>query len=302
LKKIRDNIIKTISKQDISIKDNYKLFRLLENATSLSFFSKYKYEDTYIKLKNRKIKLRIINKNLITKGIIIYVHGGGWVLGSVNSYTNFCKELSDKTKKMVLLIDYRLAPEYKYPAGLNDCYDVIKLIMDNIDKLDINYKDICLMGDSAGANLVASVSLKASKTKEIKIYKQILIYPSLQSDYSNETKYKSVITKGKDYFFTQSKLEEYISLYVKNSNDLKDPYAFPLNKKIITSQPKTLIITADNDPLRDEGKKYAKRLKFWLNDVKYFNFEGAMHGFLTKIIGSKYKKRAIEKVIDFLGD
>ena len=225
----------TITKQDISIKDNYKLFRLLQNATSLSFLSKHNYEDTYVKLEDRNIKLRIINKNLIAKGIIIYIHGGGWVLGSVDSYTNFCKELSNKTNKMVLLIDYRLAPEYKYPAGLNDCYDVIKLVMDNIDKFDINYKDISLMGDSAGANLVAAVSLKANKTKEIKIYKQILIYPALKGNYSNKTKYKSIESKNKNYFFTQSKVEEYINLYIKNSNDLKDPYAFPLNKKIITS-------------------------------------------------------------------
>lgn len=302
MKRLKDNIIKNISKQDINIKKNYKLFRFLEKVLSFDVLNKNKYEDIFAQLEDRKIKLRVFNASSKKNGIIIFIHGGGWVLGSIESYTNICKEISQNTNRMVISIDYRLAPEYPYPAGFNDCYEVVNLIMNHLNLIDLNDKNVCLMGDSAGANLVAAISLKSRKTKDFKIYKQILLYPALQSDYSNKTKYKSVITKGKDYFLTQNKLQEYISLYIKNSKYLKDYYAFPLNKKMLFFQPQTLLITSDNDPLRDEGRKYARRLKLCFNKVKYYNFEGAMHGFLTQIIGKKYKNKAFEKIIEFLGD
>jgi len=296
MNKIKEKITENISNIDINIKKNYKTYRKIQNV--FSFFKlNNNYDDRVINLNDRSIKIRIFNKNNINNGLIIYIHGGGWVLGSVESYTKICKEISDLTNKTVISIDYRLAPEFPYPCGFNDCYDIIKLINNNF-----NSDDICLMGDSAGANLVASVSLKARRTKEFKVKRQILVYPALQSDYSNDTRYKSVLTKGKKYFLTQKQLQDYISLYIKNKEDLKDYYAFPLNKKLLFSQPQTLIITAENDPLCDEGKKYYQRLKLCLNKAKYYNVKGSMHGFLTQKLQKKYKDIALEKIIEFLGD
>lgn len=304
MKKIMDNLVKNISSFDPNIKKNYKILRLLQNIVSPNWINNKDYHDFILNVDNRDIRTRVFNFNHDSqnKKAIIFVHGGGWVIGSLSSYTKTCIEIAKKTKRLVISIDYRLAPEYPFPAGFNDCYDAIKLILNYLNEINIQNKDVCLMGDSAGANLIAAVSIKASKTKEFKVLQQVLIYPALQSDYSNNTKYKSVIEKGKDYFLTQKQLQDYISLYVKDEKDLSNPYVSPIKAKFLFFQPKTLLVTADNDPLRDEGKHYAKRLLLHFNNVTYCNIEGAMHGFLTRPLEEKYKEQVYNKIIQFLGD
>jgi len=302
MKKIVSDVIKKVTNSDLNMKKNYKLFRLLQSIVMNDFTNSKSYEDIEFDLDDRIIEARVFNKVTNPKGLIIYIHGGGWVLGSKESYTKACLELTEKTKRIVISIDYRLAPEYPFPNGLNDCYDCIKIIMNNLDKIGFNNKDVCLMGDSAGGNLVAATIIKMRETLDFKIEKQILLYPSLQADYSVNTKYKSVTKKGKDYFLTQKLLKEYISLYVKDKKDLDNPLVSPLKDKFPFFYPKTLIITSDNDPLRDEGRRYANKLKLCFNKIKYYNIVGAMHGFLNNPLDKKSKEYAYEKIIEFLGD
>ena len=304
MKKIATEVIKEISRADVSIKKNYKLFRVLQKVINPSFINKKDYEDIVFELHDRSVKARVFKKvhGVENPKLIIFIHGGGWVTGSVDSYSNTCNEVSNKTKRIVIAIDYRLAPEYPYPFGFNDCYEAINLIMENLESLNLKEEDVCLMGDSAGGNLVAAVSLKARDTRDFCVKKQILLYPALQTDYSNKTKYKSVIENGKDYLLTQRQLQEYISLYITDPKQKNDPYVAPLKAKHLFFQPRTLIITSNNDPLRDEGKRYASRLKLYFNAVKYYNIEGAIHGFLSQPIGKKNKIEAYNKIIEFLGD
>ena len=304
MKKIIEKAIKNISSYDVNIKKNYKIFRLLQKMINPSIFNKEDYEDMILSISGREIRIRVFSPFVDTKKkkAIIFIHGGGWVIGSLDSYTKTCIEISKITNRVVISIDYRLAPENPYPEGFNDCYDIVNLIMNNLNDIGLKNEDICLMGDSAGGNLVAAISLKAKKTKDFKIYNQILLYPALQCDYSDNTKYKSVIENGKDYLLTQKQLQDYISLYVTNPNDLNSPYVSPLKAKFPFFQPRTLIITANNDPLRDEGKSYSRKLKLYLNDVIYYNLDGAMHGFLTQSIGKSYRMDAYNKIVNFLGD
>ena len=302
MKKIVSDVIKKITNSDLNMKKNYKLFRILQNIVTIDFINSNSYEDVEFDLEDRIVEARVFNKVTNPKGLIIYLHGGGWVLGSKETYTKLCLELSEITKRIVVSINYRLAPEHPFPSGLNDCYECIKIIMNNLDKIGFNNKDVCLMGDSAGGNLVAATIIKMRETLDFKIEKQILLYPSLQSDYSVNTKYKSVIKKGKDYFLTQKLLEEYISLYVKDKKDLNNPLVSPLKDKFLFFYPETLIITSDNDPLRDEGKRYANKLRLCFNKVKYYNIIGAMHGFLNNPLDKESKEYAYEKIIEFLGD
>lgn len=304
MNKIVSKVIKKVSNKEISIKKNYKLFRVLEKIAHSSFFDSNAYENIIFDCGDRNVKARVFKSFNNSKDLkaIVFIHGGGWVLGSVESYTKTCIELAKKTKRMVIAVDYRLAPEYPYPHGFNDCYDVIKVIMSNLDSIGLKEEDICLMGDSAGGNLVAAISIKAKVTKDFKVRQQILLYPALQNDYSENTKYKSVIENGKDYFLTRKQLEDYVGLYVKDKKDLNSPYVAPLKAKFLFNQPRTLVITADKDPLRDEGIKYAKKLKFYLNNVVHYNFKEAIHGFLTNPVGKKYKAKVYEKIIEFLGD
>lgn len=304
MSKILKKIVKEVSNMEISVKKNYKLFRIMEKVISPEFLNKHDYEDVFVSLKDRKIRCRLfepINDSNNLK-VIIFIHGGGWVTGCLESYTKTCIELAKNTNRLVIAIDYRLAPEYPYPLGFDDCYDVINLIMNNLGELGLKSEDVCLMGDSAGGNLVAAISLKSRATKDFKIKKQILLYPALQSDYSINTKYKSVIENGKDYLLTQKQLQEYMELYVGESKDLNSPYISPLNAKFPFFQPKTLIITADKDPLRDEGRSYAKKLKLFFNKVSYYNLEGAMHGFLSRSLEKNHKEKAYKEIIKFLGD
>lgn len=302
MKKILLNIAKKIANDKINIKKNYKLFRIVEKAMSVNIIKREKYEDLTIELNERKIQIRIFNSKDIKNGMLIYIHGGGWVFGSKETCTKTCYELVNKTKKTVVFIDYRLAPEYPFPASFNDCYDVVKKIMNSLEENNLRNEKVCLIGDSAGGNLVAAVCTKAMRTKDFKIHKQILLYPALQGNYSDKTKYRSVIEKGKDYFLTQKNLQDFASLYVQDSKNLNNPFAFPLNVKMPFFFPKTLIITADNDPLRDEGKMYSRKLKMCFNKVKYYNLEGAMHGFFTNTLDKKNKEIAYKKIIEFLGD
>lgn len=302
--KILSNVIKKVSNSDISVKKNYKLFRVLQKVVNPTFGNKDHYEDLVFNFYDRDVMSRIFTPfdYCQKKKLIIFIHGGGWVTGSVDSYTNTCIELANATKRIVIAIDYRLAPEHPFPMGFNDCYDCVKLIMNNLSIIGINKNDVCLMGDSAGGNLVAAISLKAKDTKDFKVGAQILLYPALQSDYSNKTKYKSVIENGKDFLLTQRQLQDYISLYVGKSYNVNNPYISPLKYRFPFRQPKTLIITSNHDPLRDEGRCYAKKLKRYLNLVVYYNFEEAMHGFLSQPIGKKHKMEAYDKIVKFLGD
>jgi len=304
MKKVLKKVIQQISNQDINVKKNYKLLRFLQNVVNPNFLNKDNYRDIVVSIGNRNIKCRVFEPKNNSKKLkaIIFIHGGGWSTGSVSTYTKLCTELSRKTHRMIISIDYRLAPEYPYPAGFDDCYDVTKFIMNNLEKIGLTEDDICLLGDSAGGNLVASIVNKSKKTKDFVIKQQILLYPSLQMDYSYTTKYKSVIQNGKDYLLTRSQLQDYVDLYLIDKGKINDIYVSPLNKKICFGYPKSLVITADNDPLRDEGRAYARKLKLFFNKVTYYNFKGAMHGFLSYPVGKKYKDEAIKKILKFLGD
>lgn len=300
--KILFKAIKEVSNKEISIKNNYKLFRIIENIMNKSIFNNNKYEDVVFNLKDREIKGRVFYPPSEKKGLVIFIHGGGWVSGSVESYTNTCIEMAKELKRTIISIDYRLAPEYPYPNGFNDCYETVKLIMDNLDKVGVKRKDVCLMGDSAGGNLVAAISIKAKIKREFRISKQILLYPALYLDYSKNTKHKSVIEKGKDYLLTQKQLQEYVALYVSDKKDLDSPFVSPLKGKFLFAQPDTLIITADHDPLKDEAKSYALKLKMHFNRVHLYTITGSIHGFFNSPLGKKHKENAYKKINKFLGD
>lgn len=290
--------------EDFDIKKNYKLFRLFQKVVNPTINKKKKYQDIKIMLEDRKVPIRVFNPFTDDEPhkIIIFIHGGGWVAGSVDTYTNICYVMARRTKRIVIAIEYRLAPENPFPAGFNDCYDVIDLIYKNRIAMNIKIEDITIMGDSAGGNLAAAVCQRALNERTFKVAKQILLYPSLQTDYSENTKYKSVIEKGSDYIITRVQLCDFINHYVINPNDLKNPYIAPLESNHLLGLPKTLIILAENDPLRDEGIAYHKKLRLHFVKSKHYIFIGANHGFLTNILDRKYTNLAYDKINEFLGD
>ena len=213
--------------------------------------------------------------------VLLFFHGGGWVTESVETYNRVCARMAQSTGCIVASVEYRLAPEYRFPTAFEDCYAAAKTLYTNHSILKIHPDQITIMGDSAGGNLTAAVCLKARDTGDFTPKRQILIYPALYNCYTEESPYPSVQENGTDYLLTSVKMEDYLKLYESSPADRLNPYFAPLMTKDFSRLPRTLILTAQFDPLRDEGEDYGKKLLDAGNDVEIYRIDGAFHGFFA---------------------
>jgi len=295
--------LKTLSYLYVNFKENYKIHRKVLNAVNAYFKPMYKLSDFKINVEGRDIPVRIFHpkKNGVSKALIFF-HGGGWVTGNIDSYTHVCANMANQTRHMVISVDYLLAPENPFPAGVEDCYHVTKEIFLNHDLLNCKAEDITLIGDSAGGNLAAAVSLMARDRGEFIPRRQILVYPSTYNDHSESSPYPSVRENGTDFILTSKRIEEYMELYIQNPEDRDSPYFAPILAKDLSNQPETLIITAEFDPLRDEGEAYGFRLKECVNEVKLYRMKDALHGFFSLPWKSEYVIKCYKVINKFLCD
>ena len=220
------------------------------------------------------------------KKLLLFIHGGGWVTESIDNYERICARLASATDHIVVSVEYRLAPEYPFPIGFYDCYMAAKAMYTNQFILNTDPDKITLIGDSAGGNLAAAVSLMARDQGEFLPKRQILIYPAVNNDYSEESPYLSVRRYGTEYLLTAGKMRDYINFYASAEEDKKSKYLAPLMETDYSNQPDTLILTAECDPLRDEGEEYGRRLKEAGNKVEVHRIQDALHGFFA--LGVKY--------------
>lgn len=231
--------------------------------------------------------------------VMLFFHGGGWVTESIDNYERICARMAVATNHIVVSVGYRLAPEYKFPVGLEDCYAVAKeLYTGKIAGIDP--EQITVIGDSAGGNLAAALSLLARDRGEFLPKRQILIYPALYGDYSDASPYPSVQENGSDYLLTSGKMRDYIELYASSEKDKKNPYFAPLLAEDYKNQPKTLILTAEFDPLRDEGEDYGRKLSEAGNEVEIHRISDALHGYFALGIKYYHVKESFELINEFL--
>ena len=216
----------------------------------------------------------------------MFVHGGGWVTESIDNYDRICARLADATGQYVAAVEYRLAPEHKFPVPLEDCYAAAKALYTNQLILNTDPERITIIGDSAGGNLTAAVCLMARDKGEFTPRRQILIYPALGNCYTEESPYRSVQENGSDYLLTSVKMEDYLNLYQSSAEDRQNPYFAPILEKDLRNLPETLILTAEYDPLRDEGEVYGRKLHAAGNHVEVHRIYGAFHGFFA--LGIKF--------------
>ncbi|MGH4050060.1 MAG: alpha/beta hydrolase [Clostridium sp.] len=255
---------------------------------------------SFANIKNREVKTSLgqVPVRIYTpdKGnnfpIIIYSHGGSWVSGNLDDYENVCRKLSKQSKAIVVSVNYRLAPEYSFPAGLNDVYNVFLWASKNAESINGNSNLICLVGDSAGANLSAVVSQMTRDKVGPHVTSQVLIYPSTNI---SELNTKSWQYFGIDYNLNRDNCYDFISLYAPILEDRKNEYASPLLSKSFKDLPNTLIITAQFDPLRDEGEAYGNKLRQTGIDVVFRRYNGVTHGFITM---DKITKKADQAIIE----
>lgn len=296
--------LKTLSYAEIDITKAYKIKRQVESIANPRIKPSYRLWDHRIAGAENDIPVRIFlpnNRNNKRK-VIIFFHGGGWVVGNIDTYSKICDNMAKQTGHIVVSVDYRLAPENKFPKGLEDCYTVTQEIFSDKTFFDIDIDDITIVGDSAGGNLAAAVSLMARDRGGYIPKKQILIYPALWNDHTESSIYQSVHDNGKDFLLTSQRLCDYMELYINDKDDLTNPYIAPLLAKDLSNQPDTLIITAEYDPLRDEGEDYAKRLKEEGNIVRTYRMKDALHGFIALPKHFVHVKRAYKQINDFLNE
>jgi acetyl esterase len=282
LNKLMMSALKALSYADIDVSKNYKINRRMRELINPPVKADYNIWNHKIKADDYEIPLRIFLPNeQKSSDLLLFFHGGGWVVGSIDTYTRLCITLSEYTGRRVLSVDYRLAPEFPFPYAPNDCYAAAHMIYREAVNLDANPDNTVLIGDSAGGNLAAVVSLMAAERGEFPVNRQILLYPSTGSDHTLQSEYKSVTENGYDYLLTTKHLCEYISLYLTKEEDYLNPYYAPLLAKNFKGQPKTLILTAEYDLLRDEGEAYAKRLAESGCSVELHRINDAIHGFFA---------------------
>ena len=232
--------------------------------------------------------------------VLLFFHGGGWVTDCIDNYERICARLASATEHIVVSVEYRLAPEHPFPTGFQDCYAVAKAIYTNRFILNVNPEHITLIGDSAGGNLAATVSLKARDEGIFFPKRQILIYPAVNNDYSEESPFESVKKCGSDYLLTAGKMRDYIDFYASKEEDKQNKYFAPLMETDYSHQPDTLILTAEFDPLRDEGEEYGRRLKEAGNYVEVHRIKDALHGYFALGIRYFHVQESFELINQFL--
>ncbi len=232
--------------------------------------------------------------------VLLFFHGGGWVTGNIDSYDAVCADMAALTGRTVVSVDYRLAPEHRFPAALEDCYAVAREVFLHAGLLHARPEEIALIGDSAGGNLTAAASLMARDRGEFLPARQILLYPALWNDYSDASPYPSVVENGTGYLLTAKRVRDFMDLYRSCDDDLRSPYFAPLRAEDLSRQPDTLVITAEYCPLRDEGEDYARRLELAGNRVVCRRMEDALHGFFSLPVRFEHVRRTYELINDFL--
>lgn len=211
--------------------------------------------------------------------LIVFYHGGGFVVGSLDTHDGPARKLAAETGYPVLSVDYRLAPEHPFPAGLNDCYAALEYASEAGDELNINPERIILAGDSAGANLAAGVALLSRDQGGPEIAAQVLVYP-VAGDPSETESFEQ---NAEGYFLTAETMGWFNNHYMADDTTEGNVYAFPRREADLAGLPPATVITAGFDPLRDDGAAYAQRLTDAGNEVHHHNYEGMIHGFFNMI-------------------
>ena len=210
-------------------------------------------------------------------GLLVFFHGGGWVIGDLNSHDGVCRSLANKSGHAVLSVDYRLAPEHKFPAAFDDCVDALRWAHDHAASLGVEKTRIAVGGDSAGGNLAAAVAL----AEVVPLKFQLLIYPAVDLS----MKSPSIEENATAPILTKSVMAWFVDHYIRDSADHKNIQASPMvaDDSLLKRMPPALVITAQFDPLRDEGEAYGKRLVENGVNCTITRYNGAFHGFFNMI-------------------
>jgi len=210
--------------------------------------------------------------------ILVFFHGGGWVICDLDTHDNLCRSLTNRARCVVVSVDYRLAPEHKFPAAVEDAYAATRWVAKNARRINGDPARIAVGGDSAGGNLSAVVAIMARDQDGPGLTYQLLIYPATDISSANTDSHRNY---ADGYFLTRGDGDWFCGHYLNCEEDRLHHRASPLLAPDLSGLPPALVITAEFDVLRDEGESYAKRLKKAGVPVKCTRYKGMIHGFMS---------------------
>jgi len=228
---------------------------------------------------------------------LVYFHGGGWVIGSLDTHDSLCRSLANDAGCKVVSVDYRLAPEHPFPAAFEDCFAATQWVEKNASEIGVDPNRIAVGGDSAGGNLAAAVALLARDQKTPSLAFQLLIYPVVDVAMDTES-YKA---NAKGYLLEADWMKWFIDHYAK-PEEYDDFRLAPTRAKSLAGVAPAYVVTAGYDVLRDEGRIYADKLKAAGVSVEYVNYEGMIHGFFGQRTAVDVSREAVKAAAKALKD
>lgn len=227
---------------------------------------------------------------------LVLFHGGGWVMGTLDLYDSLACSLANAGSCVVVSVDYRMAPEHRFPAAAEDSHSAAVYVSENAESLGVDPARIFVGGDSAGGNLAAVVSLMARDGSSVKLAGQVLVYPIADCDFETA----SYQENAEGFFLTRASMKWFWDQYVPDPAGREHPYASPLKAESLAGLPPAWVMTAGFDPLRDEGEALAARLEKDGVKTHLEKFDGQIHGFLRRTDLYDEARRAIRLIGEFV--
>jgi acetyl esterase len=225
-----------------------------------------------------QFRVRVLVPDGGVRALIVYYHGGGWVLGSVDDFDALGRTLATRLAATVVLVDYRLAPEHRYPAAADDAWAALNWASEHATEIAGGPVPLIVMGDSAGGNLAAVVAQRGRAAGAPQIDYQVLVYPVTDADLDNAT-YRAA--ENQLATFSRDSMSWFWDQYVPEPGRRRDPDVSPLRAASVAGLPPAIVLTAEHDVLRQEGEAYADRLREAGVPVTLRRFPGQMHGFFA---------------------
>lgn len=249
-------------------------------------------EDMALTLSGRTIPVRIYRSEKATNPALVYYHGGGYVTGSIETHDAICRTLANEAGCTVISVGYRLAPEYKFPAPVEDAYDTLEWIAGHAKELNIDASRLAVGGDSAGGTLATVSALIASERGGPTLVHQLLFYPVTGTEVNLPL---SLIDYANGYLLDEGLIRWFQHQYFNDDTEVMHPYASPILSEHLGKLPATTLLTAEYDPLRDVGRAYANKLISLGIPVTYKNYGGLIHGFTNYYAFVPEAKRAVKE-------
>ena len=239
--------------------------------------------------------LRILVPFEHIRGVIVYYHGGGWVTGSTDEYDTVARKLAERTSCAVVLVEYRLAPEYRYPTAADDSYMALEWVGNHLHEIAGQDVPLIVAGDGAGGNLAAVTAIRARDRNGPSVALQVLIYPVTDADFSRP----SYLDSENELLLTRDAMIWSWNHYLPEACRRTEPDASPLHTENLRELPPAVILTAEHDVLRDEGEAYAARLQEAGVPTDLQRYAGQMHGFFTLLMlpGSELGFQQVVKAV-----